>query len=94
MTEFWTKTDQRAKWLETPFDEFLAVTAEALIKKHNLRTEYGEVMCWNCRGRVALMPHLHCRECFAEAKIADEKRRATPFVPRAPTPAVKGDKRR
>ena len=42
--------------------------AEVLIKKHNLRNTHGEVVCWNCLGRPALMPHLHCRDCYAEWK--------------------------
>lgn len=68
MTEFWSKEDPREKWFGSPLSEFLNTTAESLIVKHRLRNTHGEVVCWNCLGRVAIMPHLHCRDCYADWK--------------------------
>lgn len=38
---------------------------EHLITKHNLRTETGLVVCWNCRYRPATLPTLFCVSCLA-----------------------------
>lgn len=44
--------------------ELMNEIAESLIVKHNLRNSHGEVVCWNCHGRPATMPSLHCVTCL------------------------------
>jgi hypothetical protein len=49
-------------------EELMTSIAESLVLRHNLRTVEGEIVCWNCKGRLALMPHLHCRYCYEDWK--------------------------
>ncbi len=41
--------------------------AMGLARRHNLVCDNGEVVCWECRERLALMPSLHCGSCLGEA---------------------------
>ncbi len=51
--------------LNSELIRLMNVTAEALVKKHNLRAADGIVYCWECHNRAALMPSLHCPFCLA-----------------------------
>ena len=46
--------------------DYIEVMAEVLIKRHRLRRADGTVMCWGCFARDALMPHLHCEQCYED----------------------------
>lgn len=42
--------------------------ARDLARKHDLVSEQGVIICWNCRDADALMPSLHCPACLAKAR--------------------------
>lgn len=48
--------------------ELMNTIALSLVTKHNLRTNLDEIVCWNCKGRIAVMPHLHCNQCYEDWK--------------------------
>lgn len=49
------------------FDALIEETARAMARRHNLVCETGEIVCWECRERLALLPSLHCGACLGAA---------------------------
>jgi hypothetical protein len=68
------------------FDAIINSCALAMARRHNLVCATGEIVCWGCGDRLALLPSLHCGAClgahYARHHIT------TPWCPnRAQSPA-------
>lgn len=55
-------------------NERLIEMAKTLAVKHNLVCENGQIVCWECRDREALIPSLHCPGCLQMKRSARERR--------------------
>lgn len=64
--------------MEADLSRLMNDCAESMIRKHKLRNQHGDVACWNCHGRPATMPSLHCVQCLAEHRAGKLKRTPNP----------------
>lgn len=48
--------------------EAMHEVARELARKHDLISDQGVIICWNCRDADALMPSLHCATCLTKAR--------------------------
>lgn len=63
------------KTLAETIGEQLCEMARTLAVKHNLVCDNGQIICWECREREALLPSLHCPGCL-KMKLDSRERRA------------------